>query len=569
MRNLRFENIWLLSQNEKRAKKVTFDQGRNLIVGRNHTGKSSLIKSIFLAFGARPEGKLDRWDKEAAAFVKFSVDGVHFQVLHQSSCRALFSGDGQFLHAAANSADWGEKFCEATGFNLALTDKDQKIVAADARAFFLPFYINQDGSWRSSWSTFVGIQQYKAPIQPILEYFSGVKPPDYYELSSSKTLVQKHLKDLQHEMQLIGQVRTRFGNSMPLSGPKTVPAIFEQDIERLTDEITGLNAQQEELRNVQVREQEVLDSLRLQVKLAQDTLHIYEGDASYLQSEAHETLVCPTCGAEHHKTFMDMLTYAEDARVLRELVVKLQSDARKAADAYDKTRTRLRELDGRYKKVSEVLETRRGDLKLDDVVRSMGAEVAFEAFDVELQELKTQIDARLSEIESLESKLKQLTSQERAGDILSLFRNSYAAARSALNLPPVETQGLRLISRPDLSGSGGPRSILAYYSALWSASFGPYGSFSVPLVIDSPQQQGQDEVNLPKMIEYVSKHLPKGSQVLLGIEGATSEQFDHVISLKTPYRLLHEEQYEEVNAVVTPYLDQMYKSLAIDADPSH
>lgn len=76
------------------------------------------------------------------------------------------------------------------------------------------------------------------------------------------------------------------------------------------------------------------------MKLAQETLKTYESDASFLQSEPDETLVCPTCGAEHHKTFLDMLTYAEDARVLRELVVRLQNDALKAADAYEKTRMR-------------------------------------------------------------------------------------------------------------------------------------------------------------------------------------------------------------------------------------
>jgi DNA repair exonuclease SbcCD ATPase subunit len=305
----------------------------------------------------------------------------------------------------------------------------------------------------------------------------------------------------------------------------------------------------------------VLDSLRLQVKMAQEALKTYEGDESYLRTEPHETLVCPTCGAEHHKTFMDVLTYAEDGRVLRELVVKLQGDARKAAEVHRMTRERLRSLDDRYQRVSQVLDTRRGDLKLDDVVKSMGAEVAFEAFEDELRGLKTLIDARLSEIESLEAKLTVLTSRERSIQILKLFRDSYAAARNALNLPAVETKNLQLTSRPDVSGSGGPRSILAYYSALWRASVGEHGSFSIPLVIDSLQEKGQDEINLPKMIEYVSKQLPEGAQIVLGIEAATTEQFDHVIELDEPYSLLQAEQYEEVSTVVEPYLNQMYASL--------
>lgn len=260
MQNFKFESICLLSQNEQRARKVTFHQRRNLIVGRNHTGKSSLIKSLFLAFGARPEGKLDRWDKDTAVLVTFAVNENRFHVLQQYSHRALFSRDGHLVSAASTAADWSAIFANVTGFNLVLTDKNQASVPADARAFFLPFYINQDGSWRSSWTTFLNLQQFKAPVQSILEYFSGVKPPEYYQVSSLKAAQQKQLRDLQHEQRLIGQIRERFGNSIPLSGPKTVPAIFEGDVARLTEEVTQLNSQQEELRNVQVREREVLDS---------------------------------------------------------------------------------------------------------------------------------------------------------------------------------------------------------------------------------------------------------------------------------------------------------------------
>lgn len=568
MKSFRFGSIYLLSQSEKRARKVTFAPRLNLIVGRNHTGKSSLIKSLFLAFGARPEGALDRWDKNAVVLVAFSIGEDSYFVVQQRSHRALFSGAGRCLYAAGNASDWGRKFAEVTGFNLVLTDQNQNVIPADARAFFLPFYINQDGSWHASWRTFASLQQYKSPVAAILDYFTGVKPPEYYEINSLKTVAQNALKELQREQRLINQVRERFGKAMPLAGPKTVPAIFEQDIARLTEEITQLNLQQEKLRDVQVREQEVLDSLRLQVTMAQETLKTYESDASFLRTEPHETLVCPTCGAEHNKTFMDMLTYAEDARVLRELVVRLQDDARKAAEVHGKTRERLRELDDRYYRVSQLLETRRGDLKFDDVVKSMGAEVAFEAFESELEALKAQIDRYLGEIESLEAKLEKLTSHARSSKILQLFRDSYDLARRELNLPPTDKKNLRLVSRPDISGSGGPRSILAYYSALWRTSFSEFGSFYVPLVIDSPQQQGQDEINLPKIIEYVAKKLPEQAQVLLGVESATTERFDNVIELDDPYRILQEDEYEDVSATVEPYLTQMYASLFGEGAPN-
>jgi predicted GTPase len=138
MKNFRFESICLLSQSEQRARKITFGRQRNLIVGRNHTGKSSLIKSLFLAMGARPEGKLDRWDRNTVALVVCSVDEKHYYILQQQSYRALFSGDGKLLSASGSSGDWAKIFAEFTGFNLVLTDQDKEAITADARAFFLP-----------------------------------------------------------------------------------------------------------------------------------------------------------------------------------------------------------------------------------------------------------------------------------------------------------------------------------------------------------------------------------------------------------------------------------------------
>ncbi len=448
-----------------------------------------------------------------------------------------------------------------TGFNLLLTDKDRETVVADARCFFLPFYINQDGSWLSAWNTFAGLQQYQTPVLAILEYFAGVKPPEYYEINSRKAQAQRALDDLRVEQRMTSQVRERFGQSVSLTGPKIVPENFEQDVGRLTEEVTALNAQQERYRDIAVREREVLDSIRLQINLATAPLAVYDSDSSFLRVEAHTTLACPTCGAEHQKPFLEMLTYAEDARVLRELVARLQADAGKATDQYNKTKQRLSELENQYQRVSEVLNTRRGELQFGEVVRGIGAEAAFEAFEIELQSLKAQIDKCLSEIDEFTARLQELTNAQRSKEILKLFRDSYASAMLSLNMPAVNMKGTRLTSRPDLSGSGGPRSVLAYYAALWRVSLGTHGSFSVPLVIDAPQQQGQDENNLPKIIQFIANELPKEAQIILGIETKTEEHFDKVIELNDPYHLLQPEEYTSVQQVIDPLLKSMQVAL--------
>ena len=93
MHRFRFKNIWLLSHREKRARHVEFHPSKNLLVGRNHTGKTTLIRSLFETLGATPQGELEQWDENAASLLEFSVDSNRYFALHQNGRRALFDAD--------------------------------------------------------------------------------------------------------------------------------------------------------------------------------------------------------------------------------------------------------------------------------------------------------------------------------------------------------------------------------------------------------------------------------------------------------------------------------------------
>ena len=105
MRNFLFENIWMLSRRDRRARRVEFHENKNLIWGRNHTGKSSLVKTMFLTLGAKPQGNLTQWDEHTVSLVGFRVDNRRFQALHSSGIRALFE-NGVLLVATSEHSEW-------------------------------------------------------------------------------------------------------------------------------------------------------------------------------------------------------------------------------------------------------------------------------------------------------------------------------------------------------------------------------------------------------------------------------------------------------------------------------
>lgn len=558
MRSFLFENIWMLSRRDKRARIVNFLPGKNLILGRNHTGKSSLIKNLFATLGANPTGELLQWDDDTITKVGFSIDGRRYAALHQAGTRALFEADGQVLAIAQSHAAWSEAFASLTGFNLPLIDKNSKTVPADPRCFFMPFYINQDGSWMAEWDTFTGIQQYKAPISSILEYFTGVKPPEYYAAKAKKDALQVIVEELRREKASLDKARERVSKSLSMSGPKVDPKNFEAEIALLTSEINELNRKQETLRDQAIKERELLSSIQLQNRLAAEALSVYDKDSAYIRSEPRDAIVCPVCNAEHENSFLDLLNYAEDARSLRDITVRLSSDAREIESRLAKTQGQINELSAHYRKVSDLLATRKGDMQFTQVVDSMGAERAFAAFEEERVTLEKELGERLHAQDELSQEMKKLTDLNRSKAIIRTFREAYSSALIALNLPATDTSKTRLTGRPKVSGSGGPRSVLAYYAALWAACYGQMGSFQVPLVVDSPNQQGQDDINLPKIIQFICEKLPQQAQLILGSEIDTEHPFDQKIVLSDQYRLLGETSFDEVEAALGPMTTLMY-----------
>ena len=560
MKKFVLEKVCLLSQKEMRAREIEFHPNSNLIVGVNHTGKSSLLKSIYKTLGAKPQGKLKKWDEGAITFVQFNTQGKIYKAILQMGYRGLFDEDDNVLVVTGDHAEWSEKFAEITGFNLLLTNKSNlETVVADPACFFLPFYIDQDGSWQAGWDTFPSSKRYKSPTAAILEYFTGIKPYEWYRYDAEKKQAQKILSDLRGEKKFLDKARVRLEGALPMSGPKVNSDNFVLEIDKLTQEVTLLNVQQESLRKTLVQQKELINSVKLQIELSQDALKIYEGDSEYLEKD-REKLVCPTCDAEHTENFLDLFSYAEDARILRAMVLDLNKDLDGLIKEHESSKNKMDELEVRYKKISSILDARKGEMSFHDVVNSMSAEHAFKAFSIELADLETQIVKKLGEIETLNEDLSSLSDKKRSKIILDDYRETYFASLVSLNLPSIEMNRQRLVGRPSLSGSGGPRQILAYYAAIWHTSI-KHGDFLMPIVIDSPNQQGQDHINLPKVLEFVAEKLPTTTQLIIGSEVDTPHHFDKKIELNKPYQLLNEEEYEAMESYISPYIKNMTSHL--------
>ena len=503
MKSLRFLDISLLSQTEGKARQIAFSLGSNLIFGLNHTGKSTLTKMLFETIGASPSGNLDGWDKTVISCMTISVDDVAYKVVRQGERRALFSADNNLMGSASRISKWAELFNALTDFNLVLSDKQEKTAPADPACFFLPFYINQDGSWGATWGTFrKGLGRFKSPVQPILDYFSQIVPSGYYAAKASKDNLSARVADLDRERNALARATVRVSKALPVVGPQITAEGFEEEIARLTVEVNTLNEKQERLRVVALNLNEMLGAVQREIIAAERALQDFGQDSRYLDDADLENLSCPTCGAEHSDTFLSTLEYAEDARAVESTVLRLRGTEQTLRGQIEQSFVERAALSSAYDELTTLLETKRGELKFSEVVQSLGAGSALSALNAEDKELESATGGLLDSIHNLELEMKAYTDRKRKQVIRQRFRDQYIYARNMLNLFAVDVSRQQISNRPDLSGSGGPRAVLAYYSALWQicSPTGQDGNQppSIPLVIDCPNQQGQDAKNLPQ-----------------------------------------------------------------------
>jgi len=81
-----------------------------------------------------------------------------------------------------------------------------------------------------------------------------------------------------------------------------------------------------------------------------------------------------------------------------------------------------------------------------------------------------------------------------------------------------------------------------------------------PIVIDAPNQQGQDTHHLPAIISFLVKKRPEGAQLILGVEEAlgVSENDAEIVSVGVrKNQLLSEVEFEAVSKQLRPYLAQV------------
>lgn len=561
MRKLRFERLELLSQKEKKARTVDFHPQLTVIKGENDVGKSSVIKSLYWTLGAPPARIHSSWVKaNVKAILTFTIDEHRFKIFRDHDTFGVFDADDQLLLSTNRiTRDLGPFLGKLLNFQLVLSNRKGEPEIPPPAYALLPFYIDQDSGWSKPLDSFANLGQYPDFKKGLLEFHTGILPNEYYELEARRKSLQVEQKVLEADRNIVQKAIQRFHLDANFDGLELSLDEHEKAIESLLVRLKELRQDR------QVRASKYADlldqrmAIEQQVKAVKASLTELGKDIKYASDLADE-VYCPTCGTVHTNDFAHRYSIIEDREAcfqfLTESHQRIASLATQAGDAA----IDVKNMDSILAEIQSSLDTKRGEVTLQQVIDSRGRRIASEMFDAQIADLDKQIGVLLSEMLKFSNRMKELRDKDRREKIVEDYSSFMLGYLRKLDVTNFNIdQVIKIPATISDTGSDLPRSVLAHFLAIIQTVYRHSDSLFAPIVVDSPNQQDQDKINVGAMIDLIVETRPEDAQTILGTVSLHDRKIINgkVIEFTEKKSILQSAEYDTVAASMHPYMAQL------------
>jgi hypothetical protein len=300
-------------------------------------------------------------------------------------------------------------------------------------------------------------------------------------------------------------------------------------------------------------------ALHAQLEIVSQSLIELAADAKYATFDLTSDHVdCPTCGASYENSFAERFAIAQDEDRCRELLIQLRAEVSEVEGKLETLSSSLNEVREEAARVHSVLAERKGDIQLQDVIAAEGKKGVQQVFASSIANYMKDIRADEEKIDGLQESLKEFDNKERRKAIEGYYLDQMRAFLHMLDVRNMrESSYAHLTSQVSETGSDLPRALLAYYYSILHTMRSYSTSTFCPVVLDSPNQQGQDVDSLRTMLKFIFSKQPPDSQIILGLEDQRGVSFDgSLITLTDKFSLLAEAEYGDLCAELRVFLDQ-------------
>ena len=550
MKRLTIKKLIVISQSESRSLEVPFENGLNIILGGNKTGKSSIIKSIFTTLGCECKRIETDWKKLISAYLLFFKYGEkQFCVVRQDKKFQIFENNEDSYSCIIET----EAFHEYSNCLMDILEIKMPCISKDGKQFnvtppllFRFQYIDQDEGWSKIADSFSNVAYIKDWKPNTNKYVCGYLDDTYYELQAQKAehILEKDdkKKELNYNQSFVSRITST------LTQIENV-----ESVEEVTTDIESLLAKAEELRKMQFSYNAEMTVLENDIYVNQHKLHVVEHnlietkkDIEFAMTKEDE-LVCPICGTIYSNGLEKQLNITSDYAHCEKLITELRNNISIATEELEELKEKYNGVSLEIQSIEQKVRNSQQLLSYSSFYKNKGQYEIYESCKRQLEVLQGEIDSYVSKIAIIDEKINEKKSKERSKDIREDIEGYCRTLADAINLPKTFIKLRDFVQIIDRTGSETPRLVYMYQSALYLYNLYRTNSPFNFYVVDTPNQQGQDAENLGSIFKSLELFLSDEGQVIVGTERETGMEgkASNVIKLTEKRRCLNNINYDK------------------------
>jgi len=530
------ESIRLVDYKNRKAKKVLFKSGINLISSdKNSVGKSVIMKSIYHTLGAQAAFDSNFSTEDIIFEECFKYNEKCYKIIRKNDDFAIFEGENLKSYVkSGNIVKLSEFYKDNLGMSVFLRNRANQTELVPPAYLFIPYYLDQDRSWKEDQEPFTRqtMSQYLAfNKNELYLYHLGLYNAEYGELKAKIDLLQSELtvsKNEQKKMDSsLNELKAIFENKESFCVNEELESMMRNNSRTMNELFSKQNSLKQELYYFDLLKNKCIIKLREMdeaIKKLSNGLKIDEREVS-----------CPNCGTNftidlhdemvsmYSKLFIEneKTTIDQEIKSIDEKIMLLKKQIYDITDKIEKQNNEISKVNNNYEKY---------------ITRKSLSNV-YEKLLVKMGKLSNTINSKekeLKEKEDLKSRIKQSTSNAK-----NSFIDYYSEYLIELGVTNFKINEIKAFKKLALSGSQYVRSTLALYFAFLKTKkeFNENG-YLWPLLIDSPREGEQDRFNSEKILKFILDNV--------------FDNYQTIVATVNVNDFLSEAELENINLIMLP-----------------
>ncbi len=553
MKRLIIKKLTIVSQAEQKAKIIEFDPKLTVITSEdkkgksiNRTGKSLVMKSIYHAMGASLKQYTTNWSyMNICTIIEFLLDDVDYTLFRYND-KFILRDCNKLLKKFESVSELKNYYVDFFNFNMKLSQNNSQATYLYPGAVFMPFYIDQDKGWPGEWGSFSDIFK-GAWKKEILLFHLGVKPNKYYELIDEQAEINNRNQKNKNKQNLLQEFYDdQFERSSNYLDVNVKIDDFADEIVRLTYELNSQLDKKNEIKAEIVSCFNRMNEIELLYGTAKKNLSELVEDIKFINiNVVDDQITCPTCGAIHENSMTNRFMMFHEVEQCNKIIDSYFNERKVIEKIVDDKETELESLSEYIDRVNDILERKRNNVTLKDVIRHEGAKTV-------LLDIKTNISNLHDGILKDEGRLKEIRTEKtkitKEGN--NIQDQYFSKLKDNLSYLDVNDIDPKTINKFHISlkcgGNDTPCAIISQIYALFDIANKHSKSVIGPIVLDAIFQQEPAKLKIQKIWDFVVDKQPVNSQLIVSTTVMHGKNLDgKVIPLLEERGLLKDSDYEK------------------------